>query len=115
MFKSNTMFPFGLGLMAGAAAVSILAFASGRAVTSQSSQKSVADARVNAQAQICAALASDHVNGTAIKEDLEGYQSDAREARDKLARKFAVVLPGETAAEGQVVTACAQLLNKPPR
>lgn len=115
MSKPNVLFPFGLGMLAGAATVSILAFASGFAVTSTASEKSVADAHVNAQAAICAALATDHVNGTTIKEDLEGYQTGAREARDGLARKFAVVLPGDTAVDGSVVSACAQMLNKPPR
>lgn len=113
MSNSKKFLPFGLGLAAGAVAISILGLANDWVVSSKESETSIADARINTQAQVCASLASDHIKGTEVKEDLEGYQTAAREARDKLAERFAVVLPGQSKVGSRVISACAQLLNKP--
>ena len=113
MSNSKKFTPFGLGMAAGAVTISILGLANGWVVSSKASETRIADAHINTQAQVCASLASDHIKGTAVQEDLEGYQSGAREARDKLAKRFAVVLPGQSQVDSRVISACAQMLNKP--
>jgi hypothetical protein len=113
MSNSKKFLPFGLGVVAGAVAISIFAFSNDWVVSSKANETSVADARINTQAQVCASLASDHIKGSTVQEDLEGYQSGAREARDKLAKRFAVVLPGQSQVGSRVISACAQMLNKP--
>ena len=113
MSMPKTTAPFVLGLIGGAFAISLLGFANGWVVTASSNNAEVKDAWVNAQASVCTSLAEAHLKATKNTVSLDGYQADARKARDDLARRFAVVLPGEKAAESMVVTACAHMLNKP--
>lgn len=102
---------FLFGVMAGGVIVTLLGFTNDWVVTSEKNQQQVSDAFIDAQAQICQSLAQEHLRETPEKEKLAGYQSDVRELRDKLAKEFAVPLPGEKAPDALVVTACAQKLN----
>ena len=111
MPKATT--PFVIGLIAGAFAIGIVSFANGWVVTAESKDSQVKDASINAQAAVCAALAEAHLKAAKSTVSLEGYQADARKARDDLARTFAVALPGDKTPESIVITACAQMLNKP--
>ena len=113
MALPNSATPFVIGLIAGAVAVTVLSFANGWIVTADARNTQVKDASIGAQAAVCAALVDAHLKATHNTVSLEGYQSDARKARDDLAREFAVALPGDKTADSIVVTACAQLLNKP--
>ena len=111
MPKATT--PFVIGLIAGAFTISILGFANDWVVSAESKKADVKDAWINAQAAVCASLAGAHLKATKNTVSLDGYQAAARKARDDLAREFAVALPGDKTADSIVVTACAQLLNKP--
>lgn len=105
--------PFVVGIVAGGFVISLLAFANGWIVTTEAKDVAVKDAWINAQAAVCASLAEAHVKATKDNTSLVGYQSDARKARDDLAREFAVALPGDKTADSIVVNACAHMLNKP--
>jgi hypothetical protein len=105
--------PFAIGLIAGAFVITILGFANSWVVTADSKDTQVKDAWINAQAAVCASLAEAHLKSIKNTVSLDGYQAAARQARDDLARRFAVALPGDATADSIVVTACAQLLNKP--
>lgn len=105
--------PFIGGLVAGAFLISVLGLANEWVVTTDSKNTQVSDAWINAQASICVSLAEAHLKTTKSIVSLDGYQAAAREARDDLARQFAVALPGEKAVNSIVVTTCAQMLNKP--
>jgi hypothetical protein len=105
--------PFVAGLIGGAFAISLLGFTNGWVVTASSHNVDVKDAWVTAQASVCTSLAEAHLKATKNTVSLDGYQADARKARDDLAHRFAIALPGEKTAESMVVTACARMLNKP--
>jgi hypothetical protein len=105
--------PFVIGLLAGALSISVVAFANDWIVSADSNKAQVKDAWINAQAAVCASLAKAHLDTTKNTVSLDGYQAAARKARDDLAREFAVALPGDKTAESIVITACAQMLNKP--
>jgi len=105
--------PFGIGLVAGAFVITVLGFTNGWVVTTDASNVQVKDAWTNAQAAVCVSLAEAHLMATKSTVSLDGYQAAARDARDGLARTFAVALPGKKAADSIVISACAQLLNKP--
>jgi len=111
MPKATT--PFVTGLIAGAFIISVLGFAREWVVTAEAHNSTVRDTWVNAQAAVCASLVEAHLTATKSTVILNGYQTAAREARNDLARTFAVALPGEKTAESIVVTACAHMLNKP--
>jgi hypothetical protein len=109
----NNTKPFVIGMIAGAVAVTLLGFTNGWIVTADANSTQVRDASINAQAAVCAALVDAHLKITRSTVNLEGYQADASKARNDLARSFAVALPGDKTADAIVVTACAQMLNKP--
>ena len=113
MALPNSATPFVAGVIAGAILLTVLGFANGWVVTADANNTQVKDASIGAQAAVCAALVDAHLKATQNSVSLEGYQSAARKARDDLARSFAVALPGDKAADAIVVTACAQMLNKP--
>jgi hypothetical protein len=104
--------PFLLGAGVGAFALAVLAFSNDWVVSASASQDEVQDAWINAQASVCAARAADHVKNMAEAPDLQGYQSDARAAREDLAKDFATALPGTSEPESSVISACSQMLNK---
>ncbi|MEX2296413.1 MAG: hypothetical protein WD715_03285 [Dongiaceae bacterium] len=101
--------PFIGGVVAGGVALAIVAFSAGWIVTSGSNARQVQTAWVDGQASICASLAQTHRDATGDVADLSGYQ--AREAREELAKAYAVVLRGEEVANAGVVTACSDLLK----
>ncbi|MEQ8504461.1 MAG: hypothetical protein RIB80_03980 [Rhodospirillales bacterium] len=104
--------PFSFGAAAGAVILVFLAMSNGWVVTAEVNRDEVQDAWINAQASVCAARAAEHVKGMEKAPDLQGYQADAREARDGLAKEFATALPGKETPESIVVSACSQMLNK---
>ena len=105
--------PFVTGLIAGAFIIGVLGFANDWVVTAEAKNTQVKDAWIQAQASVCTSLAEAHLKATKSTVRLDGYQSAARDARDELARTFAVALPGEKAADSIVINACANMLNKP--
>ncbi|MEQ8229726.1 MAG: hypothetical protein RIA64_16700 [Rhodospirillales bacterium] len=104
--------PFVFGAATGAVILVFLVMSNGWVVTAEVNRDEVQDAWINAQASVCAARATEHVKGMEKAPDLQGYQSDAREARDGLAKEFATALPGKETPESIVVSACSQMLNK---
>lgn len=105
--------PFIVGAAAGAAFITILGFANGWVISAKANETQVRDAWIDAQAKICLARATTHLTETKSDVSLTGYQSEAREARENLARSYAVTLPGEQSPDDLVLSACAQMLNKP--
>lgn len=102
---------FLFGAIAGAVIITMLGFTNNWIVTAEKNQQQVSDAFIDAQAQVCQALAQEHLRETPEKEKLAGYQSDVRELRDQLANEFAVALPGDKTPDALVITSCAQKLN----
>lgn len=110
MTKREMIKPFSWGVIVGGVAVTIAAFSAGWVVTTNSSDQKVQAAWVDGQATICAALVGAHRVATGDVTDLHGYK--ARTARDELAKTFAIVLPGQEAADPRVIKACSGLLDK---
>ncbi|MGH6947062.1 MAG: hypothetical protein ACREDZ_07015 [Kiloniellales bacterium] len=102
--------PFSWGAAAGALAITIAAFSFGWVVTGSSSEQAVRTAWVDGQASACSALVAAHRKATGDVTELAGYQ--ARDARNTLAKTFAVVLPGESEADARVIRSCSDLLEK---
>jgi hypothetical protein len=101
--------PFIGGAVVGVALAAIVAFSAGLIVTASSNARQVELARVDGQASICASLAQAHRDQIGDTADLSSYQ--AREARDDLAKTFAVALRGADAADAAVISACSNLLK----
>lgn len=111
MTKREKLSPFLWGAVLGSIALTIVAFSADWVVTSSSNDEQVMTAAVDVLATICASQALAHRTATADTTSLVGYQ--AREARDTLAKTFAIVLPDQESADPKVLTACAKLLDKP--
>ena len=109
MIKRETIKPFFAGIVGGAAALAIVASATGWAVTSGSRDEQVQTAWIDGQAAICSSLAEAHRQASNDTTDITGYQ--ARDARNELAKTFAVVLAGSEAADSDVVKACSEMLK----
>lgn len=100
--------PYLVGLVIGAVAVPIIGVWGGQLVTAGTLNNQVTTATVDTQARICAALARNH-HLAAGGESLAGHQS--RQAREALAREFAV-MPGQETADDAVRRACTNLLAR---
>ena len=110
MTKQEMLKPFSWGIVSGCVATAIVAFSAGWVVTSSARDHQVQTALIGGQASICAKLVQDHRQATGDATDLLGYQ--AREARDKLAKTYAIALPGQETADASVISACSDMLNK---
>ena len=110
MMKRENIKPFSWGLVTGGIAVTIVAFSTGWVVTGGSKDEQVRTAWIDGQAAICTSLVQANRKATGDVTDLYGYQ--AREARDALAKTFAVVLPGQEMADPGVIDACSKMLDK---
>lgn len=110
MTKREMLKPFSWGFASGCVVLTIVSFSAGWVVTSGSRDHQVQTALISGQASICARLAQDHRQATGDATDLLGYQ--ARDARDTLAKTFAVALPGQETADSSVISACSDMLNK---
>ena len=110
MTKREMLKPFSWGFASGCVALTIVSFSAGWVVTSGARDHQVQTALISGQASICARLAQDHRQATGDATDLLGYQ--ARDARDTLAKTFAVALPGQESADASVISACSDMLNK---
>ncbi|HAD87344.1 MAG TPA: hypothetical protein DCG48_08280 [Rhodospirillaceae bacterium] len=104
--------PFLFGAVAGAAVLSALSIGNNWVVSTQAKNIEVQDAWYEAQAAVCAARATAYREKTNSTVDLAGYTPDAREARNELAQKYAVALPGQDGPDPLVVTECSQMLNE---
>lgn len=100
--------PYLVGAVIGAVAVPVIGIWGGQLVTAGTSSNQVTAATVDTQAQICAALARDY-HLAAGGESLAGHQN--RQAREALARQFAV-MPGQDTANDAVRRACTNLLGR---
>jgi len=105
--------PFSFGAASGAILLSIVALNSGWAVTATSMNRSMDEAAIELQASICASRAEAHLKSSNSTVDLEGYRTEASEARRKLAESYAIALQGEEKPAQEVVSACDRMLNKP--
>lgn len=110
MTKQEMIKPFTLGLVAGGAAIAIVAFSLGWVVTGSARDNQVQAAWVDGQASICASLVQAHRQANGDDTDLSGWQ--ARDARNELARTFAVALQGQETPGPRVISACSELLDK---
>jgi hypothetical protein len=104
--------PFSWGVAAGAAAVAIVGLTTGWLVTGGTNSNQVRAAWIDGQATICSSLAQAHRKASGDISDLSDYK--AREARDTLAKTFAVALPGHEAADTGVIKACSDMLKTSP-
>lgn len=111
MTKRENLKPFVWGAVLGGLVLTIVAFSADWIVMSGSRDDQVIAAKVDIQAAICAALVQDHRTATADVTSLQGYQ--ARDARDALAKTFAIALPDQESADPAVLRACSSLLDKP--
>lgn len=111
MTKREGLKPFLWGTVLGGAALAVVAFSADWIVMTSSKDQDVAAAKVEVQASICASLAEAHRVATADVTSLQGY--GAREARDALAKTYAIVLQGQESADPAVLRACSNLLDKP--
>ena len=109
MINRDRIKPFVLGIVGGAAAVAIVASATGWVVTSGSRDDQVRTAWIDGQATICNSLAKAHRHASNDASDLSGYQ--ARDARNELAENFTVILVGSETADPDVVKACSEMLK----
>ena len=109
MINREKIKPFVLGVVGGAAAIAIVASATGWVVTSGSRDDQVRIAWIDGQATICDSLAKAHRHASNDVSDLSGYQ--ARDARNELAKTFTVILTGSETADPDVVKACSEMLK----
>ena len=110
MTKREMIKPFAWGVVLGGVALTIVAFSASWVVTGNSNVRQVRAAWVDGQATICSSLVQAHREATGDVTDLSGYQ--ARDARDGLAKTYAIVLPGQETADSSVISSCAEMLNK---
>jgi hypothetical protein len=111
MTKREGLKPFLWGAVLGSLALTIAAFSAGWIVSSGARDEQVKAAAIDAQARICVAMAQAHRTATADATDLSGMQ--ARDAREALAKTFAIALPGEEGVNPAVLRVCASMLDKP--
>ena len=109
MISRERIKPFVLGVVGGAAAIAIVASATGWVVTSGSRDDQVQIAWINGQATICDSLAKAHRHASNDVSDISGYQG--RDARNELAKAFTVILAGSETADPDVVKACSEMLK----
>jgi hypothetical protein len=100
--------PYVVGLVIGAVAVPIIGIWGGQLVTAGTLNSQVTTATVDTRAAICEALARQHHLASG-GESLAGHQN--RQAREALAREFAV-MPGQDTAEDAVRRACINRLAR---
>lgn len=111
MMKRDSVKPFVWGIVLGGVVATIAGFSAGWVVTTGARDQQVQAAWVDGQAKVCVTLVQAHRLASGDVTPLNGYQ--ARDARDKLAQAFAVVLPGSAVADPGVVKACSGILDKP--
>jgi hypothetical protein len=111
MTKREKLKPFLWGVVLGGIGLTIVAFSADWVVMSSSRDDQVRTAWIDAQATICASLVQAHRTATADATSLQGYA--ARDARDALAKTFAIALPDQEGADPDVLRACSILLDKP--
>jgi hypothetical protein len=109
MSKREMIKPFAWGVVLGAVALAIVGFSTGWLVTNGTNSREVRAAWIDGQATICSSLAQAHRRATGDVADLSEYKS--REARDTLAKAFAVALPGQETADTGVISACSDMLK----
>ena len=109
MISREKIMPFVLGVVGGAAAIAIVASATGWVVTSGSRDDQVQIAWINGQATICNSLAKAHRHASNDVSDISGYQG--RDVRNELAEAFTVILAGSETADPDVVKACSEMLK----
>jgi hypothetical protein len=109
MINRERIKPFVLGIVSGAAAIAIVASATGWVVTSGSRDDQVQTAWIDGQATICDSLAKAHRHASNDVTDLSGYQG--RDARNALAETFTVILAGSETADPNVIKACSEMLK----
>lgn len=100
--------PYIVGGVVGAVAVTVIGLWGGQLVTAGTLNSQLTTASVETQARICAALARDHHLASG-GESLAGQQN--RQAREALARDFAV-MPGQDTADDAVRRACINMLAR---
>lgn len=98
------------GFVVGAIAIPIFGFSADWVVLKGTHDQEVRAAWIEGQAKVCASLVRAHREATGDVSNIYGYQ--ARDARDELAKSFAVILPGEESVDPGVISACSNLLNK---
>ncbi|MSP81721.1 MAG: hypothetical protein EXQ94_02030 [Alphaproteobacteria bacterium] len=111
MTNREKLKPFLWGAVLGGLTLAIVAFSADWIVTSSSRDELVRTAWIDGQAVICATMAQAHRTATADVTSLQGYA--ARDARDALAKSFAIAMPEQDDADPDVLKACSKLLDKP--
>lgn len=105
--------PLIFGAAVGGIVTIIMAFSAGWVVSAAEHEQDVQGARLAALSAVCVARVKEHVEETGRDwKELQGYSTDAREARDALATQFAVPLTGNETASSDVINACAHDLNE---
>lgn len=93
------------GLVIGLIAAAVTGFSMGWVVTAGTAELQVREAKLDQLAAICASRVRVHLEKTEVVEDLSGWEK--RDERKALAKKFAVVMPGEESPESAVINECA--------
>ncbi|WNK00595.1 hypothetical protein L2D14_04015 [Thalassospiraceae bacterium LMO-JJ14] len=108
----NNSIPVAIGAAIGVVAISIISLANGWVMPTSKVDAKIEEMTVSVQASICAARAEDFLNESNSTVNLEGYQAEANEKRQELARSYTTPLMGNDAVDSSVVDACARMLNK---
>jgi hypothetical protein len=113
MTAKGMLGPLIVGAVVGGIATVIVAFSAGWVVSAAEHEQDMRSARLAALSSVCVARVEEHLKETDRDwEELQGYTTDAREARDALAAQFAVPLSGKETASSDIINACAHDLNK---
>lgn len=110
MTKPEMIKTLAWGFVAGAIAIPIVGFSADWVVLKGTHNQEVRAAWIDGQAKVCASLVGTHRETTGDVSDLYGYQG--RDARNELAKSFAIILPGKEAVDPAVISACSDMLNK---
>ena len=98
------------GFVIGAIVISIVGFSADWVVTKGTHDQEVRAAWIDGQAKVCASLVRAHREATGDASELSGWK--ARDARDELAKSFAVILPGQETVDPAVIRACSNMLDR---
>lgn len=110
MINLETVKPLAGGFVAGAIVIAIVGFSADWIVLKGTHDQEVRAAWVDGQAKVCASLVRAHREATGDASELSGWK--ARDARNELAKSFAVILPGQERVDPAVITACSNMLDR---
>lgn len=100
---------YAVGAVAGVILAPVVAFSADWVVTTGTMNENMETAKIEQLATVCAMKAEQSWKDQASPPDLYGW--DKREAREKLATEYAVVMPGQESAGEDVIDECADKIE----